>query len=142
AVAMAEDPDFPLTRAEALTRIDAGILQQVAGAERVDPEATPVATGLAASPGVGVGALCCDRDRAAELAAGGVAVVLARESTSPEDVHGMVSAAGLVTTTGGVASHAAVVARGWAIPAVTSLAGAEVSDAGLTVGAALIAEGE
>jgi len=141
AVAMAEEPSFPLTKEEAVARVDHGILRRLAEAARVDPTAAPAARGLAASPGVGVGVLCCDPDRAAELSARGVAVVLAREQTSPADVHGMVRAAGLVTTTGGVASHAAVVARGWAIPAVTSLGGAAVSEAGLRVGDALIEAG-
>lgn len=142
AVAMAEDPGFPLAPAEAIARIDQGILQQLAALGRVDPAATPLATGLAASPGVGVGVLCCDPGRAAELAAQGTPVVLAREETSPSDIHGMVAAAGLLTTLGGVASHAAVVARSWAIPAITSLTGAALRPGGLLVGGRLIAEGD
>jgi len=141
AVAMAEEPDFPLSKAEAVALIDDGVLQQLAAAVRVDPEAAPIASGLAASPGAGAGVLCCDPGRAAELSAKGVAVVLAREQTSPADVHGMVRAAGIVTASGGVASHAAVVARSWGIPAVTSVAGAQIDDAGLRLGDALIAEG-
>jgi pyruvate,orthophosphate dikinase len=69
-------------------------------------------------------------------------VALAREATSPSDVHGMVGAAGIVTTLGGPASHAAVVARSWAIPAVTSLAGARVLATGLQIGDRFIADGE
>ncbi|MBI2766081.1 MAG: pyruvate, phosphate dikinase [Chloroflexi bacterium] len=142
AVAMAEDPDFPLTRAEAVQRVDAHMLRHLSEAAAIDPTAVPVATGRPASPGIGVGVLCCDPDRAAALTAAGEAVVLAREDTSPSDVHGMAGAAGIVTTTGGVASHAAVVARGWAIPAVTSLGGTEVVAGGLNVGGLFIAEGE
>jgi pyruvate,orthophosphate dikinase len=142
AVAMAEDPDFPLTRAEAVGRINDDVLARLAALGRVEPSAVPVASGLAASPGVGAGVLCCDADRAAELAARGTAVVLARPETSPADVHGMMAASGLVTTLGGVASHAAVVARSWAIPAVCSLAGATVESGGIRVGGMFIAEGE
>jgi pyruvate,orthophosphate dikinase len=142
AVEMARDEDFPLTRAEAIARIDADSLQQLAVLGRIEPGSEPFGQGLAASPGVGVGALCCDPDRAAELASGGKAVVLARPETSPADVHGMVASAGLVTTLGGVVSHAAVVARGWAIPAICSLAGATVEEGGIRVGGVFVAEGE
>ena len=141
AVDMAEDPGFPLSRAEAVGRVDQGILQQLATMARIDPAATPVGSGLAASPGVGVGELCLYPDRAAELAGKGRPTVLVREETSPADVHGMVGAAGLVTLRGGVASHAAVVARSWSIPAITSLSDASVFPGGLRVGGVEIAEG-
>ena len=142
AVSMAEDPGFPLSKAEAVARINPDLLRQLAGAAHVDARAAPLAVGRPASPGVGVGALCCDPDRAAELSASGGRVVLAREETSPADVHGMVGAAALLTTTGGVASHAAVVARGWGIPAVTGATAVAVSDAGITVGDVFVPEGE
>lgn len=142
AVAMAEDPTFPLSRAEAVARIDAQVLQQLAELGTVRAGATPLTGGLAASPGIGVGVLCCDPDRAADMTARGIPVVLAREETSPADIHGMVGAAGLLTTLGGVASHAAVVARSWAIPAVTSLADTQVLSTGLRVRGAFVAEGE
>lgn len=142
AVAMAEDPDFPLTRAEAVARVDQETLHKLAAIGHVESDAKPLARGLAASPGIGVGQLCCDPDRAADLAAKGIPVVLARQETSPADVHGMIVAAGLVTTLGGVASHAAVVARSWAIPAVTSLEGAQVLEDRLTVGGKVVREGE
>lgn len=142
AVAMAEDPDFPLTRAEAVARVDQQTLQQIASAGRIAENATPISSGLAASPGVGVGVLTCDPDRAADLASKGTATVLARAETSPADIHGMVGASGLVTTLGGMASHAAVVARSWTIPAVTSLSDAEFVDGGLRVAGTFISEGE
>ena len=142
AVAMAEDPDFPLTKEEAVRRVDPAVLAKLATAAAIDPAATPAGRGLAASPGVGAGVLCCDPDQAAALSAKGVEVVLAREATSPSDIHGMVGAAALVTTTGGILSHAAVVARSWAIPAVTSLAAAEVGADGLRLGGHLITPGE
>jgi pyruvate,orthophosphate dikinase len=141
AVAMATDPAFPLSRAEAVARIDARVLRQLSDLGAVRTDAVPLARGIAASPGVGAGVLCCDPDRAAEMAGRGVAVVLAREATSPSDIHGMVCAAGLVTTLGGAASHAAVVARSWAIPAVTSLADVVVRPDGLQIGDVLLTEG-
>jgi pyruvate, orthophosphate dikinase len=141
-VEMAEDPDFPLSKAEAVGRIGADILRQVANAAHVDPLAIPLATGRPASPGVGVGVLCCDPGRAAELSASGVSVVLAREETSPADVHGMVGAVAILTTTGGVASHAAVVARGWGIPAVTGASTVLVTGAGIAIGDVFVPEGE
>jgi len=140
AVAMASETDFPLTKAGAVRRVSTELLQRVASAGAVDSEATPVAMGRATCPGVGVGVLCFDPDEAAELSRSGTAVVLAREDTSPEDVHGMVGAAGIVTTKGGVASHAAVVARGWAIPAITGL-DATFVQGGLMAGGRLIAAG-
>jgi len=142
AVAMAEDPGFPVSKADAVARVDAGVLQQLASQRAVDPSARPIASGLAASPGVAAGVLCCDPDRAADLASKNIACVLARAETSPSDVHGMIGAAALVTTLGGVASHAAVVARGWGIPAVTSLNGATVLATGMRIGDQFIAEGE
>ncbi|GAB4333067.1 MAG: hypothetical protein Kow0010_19290 [Dehalococcoidia bacterium] len=142
AVAMAEDPDFPLSRAEAVARVDQETLHKLAAIGHVDADVAPVARGLAASPGIGVGYLCCDPDRAADLASKGTPVILARQETSPADVHGMIVAAGLVTTLGGVASHAAVVARSWAIPAITSLEESQVLDDRLVAGDVVIREGE
>jgi pyruvate,orthophosphate dikinase len=142
AVAMADDPAFPLTQTEAVARVGDETLRELANLGRVASTATAVGHGLAVSPGVGAGAVCCDADRAAELAATGTPVVLVRPETSPSDVHGMVASAALVTTTGGMVSHAAVVARGWAIPAVCSLEDARVEGGGLFVSGQFIAEGE
>jgi pyruvate,orthophosphate dikinase len=86
--------------------------------------------------------LCCDPDRAADLISRGFAVVLARQETSPADIHGMIGAAGLITTLGGVASHAAVVARSWAIPAVTSVENTTVRATGIETDSGFVAEGE
>jgi pyruvate, orthophosphate dikinase len=141
AVAMAEDEAFPLTREEAVARVGEQTLRQLANVGTVQHGAEPIARGLAASPGVGVGALCLDTDRAAELGAAGVAVILVRPDTSPSDVHGVIAAAGLVTMHGGMVSHAAVVARGWAIPAICSLAGAEIVESGLRIDGSVIGEG-
>jgi len=142
AVAMAEDSEFPLSKAEAVARISHPTLTALANLGAVDPDAYPMATGIAASPGVGVGQLSTDPDKAAELGASGEAVVLVRAETSPADVHGMIEAKALVTSLGGAASHAAVVARGWGIPAVTGASTVALVDGGITVNGDLIAEGE
>ena len=84
--------------------------------------------GLPASPGVATGEIVTTPE-AAELAdAAGRPVILVRAETSPSDVRGMAHAAGILTARGGLASHAAVVARGWGIPAVVGAAAVEVSD--------------
>src|SRR5205807_6759644 len=85
----------------------------------------PIGRGLAASPGAAVGKVVFDPDRAADLAAQGEAVVLARRETSPEDFHGMAPAVGILTSRGGSSSHAAVVARQMGKPCI---AGAEDID--------------
>ncbi|MBT5138054.1 MAG: pyruvate, phosphate dikinase [Acidimicrobiaceae bacterium] len=141
AAQMAEDPGFPLTRGEAVERIDHGALDGIARLQAVRPDALRLASGIAASPGVGSGVLSCDPDEAAELARRGSHVVLVRAETSPSDVHGMVGAAGLVTSLGGVVSHAAVVARSWGIPAVTGAKAIEVVEEGIRVDGRFIASG-
>ena len=80
----------------------------------LDPDAsrTVLTQGLPASPGAASGEIVLSADRAEELAAGGKQVILVRLETSPEDIHGMHAAAGILTARGGMTSHAAVVARG------------------------------
>lgn len=90
--------------------------------------AVAVATGVAASPGVGSGVLCLSVDDVLDAADEGRDAVLACVETSPADEVGMRLAAGIVTARGGTASHAAVVARGWGIPAVVGVDGLEVFD--------------
>ncbi len=100
-----------------------------------------VAIGLPASPGWRAG----DRDlarRAVEAAEAGRTVILVRSETSPDDVHGMARAAGILTTAGGLASHAAVVARGWGIPAVVGAAGVVVGDGTVVAGGHYLSTGD
>lgn len=106
---------------------------------RLDPAAAHIADLLAqgetACPGIGIGTVVTDPDEAETRSAHGDAVILARATTSPEDVHGIVSARALITELGGSTSHAAVVCRAMGIPcitgcgqgAVTSLAGREIT---------------
>ena len=86
----------------------------------------PLATGLAASPGAAVGKAVFDANTAAELGEAGQKVILVRDETNPDDVHGMLAAQGILTARGGKTSHAAVVARGFGIPCVAGCEAMEV----------------
>ncbi len=87
-----------------------------------------LAKGLNASPGAASGKAIFDADRAEELGKAGTAVVLVRPETSPDDVHGMLVAKGILTARGGATSHAAVVARGLGLPCVAGTEGIRVSE--------------
>ena len=109
-----------IDKAEAVRRVDAASLDQLFHA-RIDPKATfaVAAKGLNASPGAAAGAIVFDPDKAVKWASEGRAVVLARNETTPDDVHGMIAARGVLTSKGGATSHAAVVARGMGKPCVS-----------------------
>ena len=142
AVEMAEAPDFPLSRADAVRRVAALLANPpTTTTERVDV-GPPLATGLPASPGVACGEIATTPDAAVEAADAGRRVILVRAETSPDDVHGMARAAGILTSTGGLASHAAVVARGWGIPAVVGAAAVKVGDGTVTIGERTLRAGE
>jgi pyruvate,orthophosphate dikinase len=100
----------------AVKRIPAGDLTQLL-LPSFDPakkkSATVLTVGLPASPGAAVGALAFTAQEAVERTKAGESVLLVRKETNPEDIEGMHSAAGILTSTGGMTSHAAVVARGW-----------------------------
>jgi pyruvate,orthophosphate dikinase len=104
---------------EALLRIDAASLDQLLH-PTIDPaaERQVIATGLPASPGAASGEIVFDADEAEALKGHGREVILVRTETSPEDIHGMHAATGILTTRGGMTSHAAVVARGMGRPCV------------------------
>ena len=103
-----------LTRRDALVRIPANDLTQLL-LPTFDPKATRevLTTGLPASPGAASGMLAFSADEVVERSKQGDSVLLVRKDTSPEDVSGMHAAVGILTSTGGMTSHAAVVARGW-----------------------------
>ena len=86
-----------------------------------------IAKGLAASPGAAVGKVYFTADDAEAAAERGEKVILVRNETSPEDVHGMMVAEGILTARGGLVSHAAVVARGWGTPAVVGAEAIKIS---------------
>jgi pyruvate,orthophosphate dikinase len=134
-----------IDRAEAIRRIDPASLDQLLH-PTLDPtaERRVLVRGLAASPGAASGALVLNSDDAEHLARGGDAVILARVETSPEDIHGMHAAKGVLTARGGMTSHAAVVARGMGRPCVSGAAELRIDyDAEtLTVGDTVVKVGE
>jgi len=105
--------DGLIDKKEALMRIEPGQLEQLLH-RRIDPQAKleVLASGLPASPGAATGVVAFTADRAVELVEQGKKVILVRTETSPEDIHGMAVAEGILTARGGRTSHAAVVARG------------------------------
>jgi len=109
-----------ITRKEAVTRIDPAALDQLLH-PTIDPKAVRrvLATGLPASPGAASGEIVFSADEAETLKAKDKKVILVRVETSPEDIHGMHAAEGILTTRGGMTSHAAVVARGMGKPCVS-----------------------
>ena len=109
-----------ISRDEAILRVDPMALDQLLH-PTLDPQAVRdvIAKGLPASPGAASGAVVFDADTAEKRAAAGDAVILVRTETSPEDIHGMHAAKGILTARGGMTSHAAVVARGMGRPCVS-----------------------
>ncbi|WP_165435187.1 pyruvate, phosphate dikinase [Bradyrhizobium sp. Leo121] len=109
-----------ISKEDAVTRIDPASLDQLLH-PTIDPAATRdiICTGLPASPGAASGEIVFSSDEAAKLQADGRKVILVRVETSPEDIHGMHAAEGILTTRGGMTSHAAVVARGMGKPCVS-----------------------
>ncbi len=113
-----------ISREQALLRIDPELLEQLLH-PRLDPDSTtvPIATGLPASPGAASGKCVFDADLAEKLGNAGEKVILVREETRPEDIHGFFAAEGILTSRGGKTSHAAVVARGMGKPCVAGADG-------------------
>ena len=109
-----------ISQDEAVMRIEPASLDQLLH-PTLDPQAPRdvIATGLPASPGAATGKVVFDSGEAERLGQMGEAVILVREETSPEDIHGMHAARGIVTARGGMTSHAAVVARGMGRPCVS-----------------------
>src|SRR5712692_253526 len=126
-----------ITRREAVTRVEPGALDQLLH-PTIDPSAhrKVIATGLPASPGAASGEIVFSADDAETLKAQGKRVILVRVETSPEDIHGMHAAEGILTTRGGMTSHAAVVARGMGKPCVSGAGALRVDYASATMGAA------
>ncbi|MFA5529435.1 MAG: pyruvate, phosphate dikinase [Thiohalomonadaceae bacterium] len=134
-----------IDRARSLLRIEPELLEQLLH-PRLDPmhKASPVAQGLAASPGAASGKAVFDADRAELLGRAGQKVILVREETKPEDIHGFFAAQGILTSRGGKTSHAAVVARGMGKPCVAGAEGIAVNVKArmAAIGESVINEGE
>ena len=134
-----------ITKDEAVARIDPASLDQLLH-PTIDPNAerNVIATGLPASPGAASGEIVFSSDEAATLKADGKKVILVRVETSPEDIHGMHAAEGILTTRGGMTSHAAVVARGMGKPCVSGAGSLRVDYAAqtMTAGNVVLRRGE
>ena len=133
-----------ITREEAVLRIEPEMLDHVLH-PMIDPNAavTIAATGVPASPGAAVGAVVFDADVAAERGKS-ESVILVRFDTTPDDIHGLAAAEGILTAHGGMASHAAVVARGMGKPCVAGCDALRIDEsAGIcTIGGVQVREGE
>jgi pyruvate,orthophosphate dikinase len=138
------DKKIKLAREEALQRVTGEHVEQMLHPDFAVPESglTVLTRGLAASPGAAVGHVYFTADEAADAADRGEKVVLVRNETSPEDVHGMIAAEGILTARGGLVSHAAVVARGWGKPAVVGAEQVKIRGKAFTVGGTVVSEGD
>ena len=132
---------WKISREEALTRVTADHLDSVLHPQ-FSGTGTVVAKGLAASPGAAVGKVYFTADDAEAAVGRGEKVILVRSETSPEDVHGMMVAEGILTARGGLVSHAAVVARGWGTPAVVGAEAVKITGRSFTAGDVTVAEGD
>ncbi|MGH3064961.1 MAG: pyruvate, phosphate dikinase [Gaiellaceae bacterium] len=129
-----------ISREEAVARIDPGQLDQLLH-PTIDPDARVdvAARGLNASPGAASGAIVLDADTAEERGKAGDDVILVRWETTPDDIHGLIQARGVLTAHGGMTSHAAVVARGMGKPCVAGCEGLSIDE---VAGAVTIGEHE
>jgi pyruvate,orthophosphate dikinase len=131
-----------ISREEAVARIDPAQLDQLLH-PMIDPKASldVAAKGLNASPGAASGGIVFDADTAVERAKSGP-VILVRWETTPDDIHGMIAAEGILTAHGGMTSHAAVVARGMGKPCVASCEELTLGDGRATIGGQELREGD
>ncbi|HEX5132188.1 MAG TPA: pyruvate, phosphate dikinase, partial [Candidatus Krumholzibacteria bacterium] len=129
----------------AVSRVEPGQLEQLLH-PAIDRDAAtdPIAKGLPASPGAAAGRVVFAVDRAVEMSEGGQPVILVRSETSPEDIDGMRVARAILTSTGGMTSHAAVVARGMGKCCVVGCSDLEIDYAGrrFTAGGKVVKEGD
>ncbi len=132
---------WKISKKEALMRVNAEHLDQVLHPQFIN-KSKALTKGLAASPGAAVGKVYFTADEAEAAAKKGEAVILVRSETSPEDVHGMMVAKGILTSRGGLVSHAAVVARGWGTPAIVGADSVHIDGKLFKVGEVVVREGD
>ena len=142
AVDMVRPSDLGISKAEAVSRITEDHLDSVLHPQFAGSGYEVWAKGLGASPGAAVGRIYFTADDAAAAAERGDNVILVRNETSPEDVHGMLAAEGILTARGGLVSHAAVVARGWGKPAVVGAEVLRLGDHQVTANGVTLYEGD
>ncbi|MGB7878078.1 MAG: pyruvate, phosphate dikinase, partial [Ilumatobacteraceae bacterium] len=132
---------WKISREEALTRVSADHLDAVLHPHFAG-KGVVLAKGLGASPGAAVGAVYFTADDAAAAKERGEEVVLVRSETSPDDIHGMMASKGILTSRGGLVSHAAVVARGWGTPAIVGAEDVKIQGKQFSVGDTVVKEGD
>src|ERR1700685_1415127 len=142
AVDMVRPRDLGISKEEAVSRITEDHLDSVLHPQFAGSGYATWAKGLGASPGAAVGRIYFTANDAAAAADRGEPVVLVRNETSPEDVHGMLASEGILTARGGLVSHAAVVARGWGKPAVVGAEVLRLAPHSVTVGDVKLSEGD
>jgi pyruvate,orthophosphate dikinase len=132
-----------IERDEAVARIDPTQLDQLLH-PRLDPDAEfeVAAQGLNASPGAACGKIVLDADSAEERGKAGESLILVRWETTPDDIHGLIQAKGVLTAHGGMTSHAAVVARGMGKPCVAGCEGLEIDGKKVRIGGEKLKEGD
>ena len=135
-IAVEMEKEGLIEKAEAVCRVEPAALDQLLH-PRLDPDAARdvIAKGLPASPGAASGRVYFSADEAEAAAAQGAKAILVRVETSPEDIHGMHAAQGILTARGGMTSHAAVVARGMGRPCVVGAGELVIDYAGKTMSA-------
>ena len=132
---------WKISKSEAIMRVAADHLDQVLHPQFAT-KSKGIAKGLAASPGAAVGQVFFTADDAEAAVLAGKDVILVRAETSPEDVHGMMVAKGILTSRGGLVSHAAVVARGWGTPAIVGADSIKISGNSFTANGVTVKEGD
>ena len=146
AVARAADADDAFTTSDAVAAVSTEMLEAVLhgrlSSDGAGSASGPLASGMGASPGAAVGEIVLSADEAADAADDGRLVILVVEETTPADVHGMQVAEAIVTAKGGMASHAAVVARGWGIPAVVGVETLHFVDGGIELDGTALSAGD
>jgi pyruvate,orthophosphate dikinase len=132
---------WKITKREAIMRVEAEHLDAVLHPQ-FRGKGNVLAQGLGASPGAAVGRVYFTADAAVDADDRGERVILVRNETSPEDIHGMMVAQGILTARGGLVSHAAVVARGWGTPAIVGAEAVKIGPSSFTVGNTVVNEGD
>ena len=132
---------WKITREAALMRVSADHLDAVLHPQFAT-KGEVLATGLGASPGAAVGSVYFTADEAAAANERGEQVILVRNETSPDDIHGMMASQGILTARGGLVSHAAVVARGWGTPAIVGAEEVKIHGKQFTVRGTVVNEGD
>ncbi|MDP1653633.1 MAG: putative PEP-binding protein, partial [Rhodocyclaceae bacterium] len=134
-----------ISKEKALLRVDPAMLEQLL-VPQLSPnfKGKPLATGLPASPGAASGKIVFDADTAEQRGRNGEKIILVREETKPEDIHGFFQAQGILTSRGGKTSHAAVVARGMGKPCVSGCEAIHIDDINrrATIGDTMLHEGD